>query len=164
MAKWYGLPWPADGYAVHVSGYSVAVGAYSSTRGVLVVSSLADDYRSLNGLEMIFHEAMHQWDGPLVNALNVQAKVLNVAVPIDLPHAMIFFTTGEALRRVEPAHRPYAESLGIWAFQLSGARQPAQRLKGPLEDTWRPYLNGRGARDEALAALLGRVGIAAAAK
>ena len=94
----------------------------------------------------------------------MQAKALNVAVPIDLPHAMIFFTTGEAVRRVEPAHVPYAESLGIWAFRLSGARRPAERLKGPLEETWRPYLNGRGTRDEALAALLGRVGIAAAAK
>jgi hypothetical protein len=164
LVKWYGLPWPADGYAVHLSGYSVAVGAYSSARGVLVVSSLDSSYRDLKGLEMIFHEAMHQWDGPVFNALNAQAKALNVGVPIDLPHAMIFFTTGEAVRRVEPAHVPYAESLGIWLLRLSGAQQPAERLKGPLEDTWRPYLNGRGTRDEALAALLGRVGIAAAAK
>ena len=164
LVKWYGLPWPADGYAVHLSGYSVAVGAYSSSRGVLVVSSLDPSYKGLNGLEMIFHEAMHQWDGPVFNALNAQAKALNVAVPIDLPHAMIFFTTGEAVRRVEPAHVPYAESLGIWPLRLSGAQRPAERLKGPLEETWRPYLNGRGTRDEALAALLGRVGIAAAAK
>jgi hypothetical protein len=164
LIKWYGLPWPADGYAVHLSGYSVAVGAYSSSRGVLVVSSLDPSYKDLNGLEMIFHEAMHQWDGPVFNALNAQAKALDVAVPIDLPHAMIFFTTGEAVRRVEPAHVPYAESLGIWPLRLSGAQRPAERLKGPLEETWRPYLNGRGTRDEALAALLGRVGIAAAAK
>ncbi len=162
LAKWYGLPWPSGGYAVHVSGYSVAVGAYSSTKGVLVVSSRDPTYQGFNGLEMIFHEAMHQWDGPFFNALNAQARPLNVAVPIDLPHAMIFFTTGEAIRRVEPAYVPYAETRGIWSLQLSGARRPAERLKGPLEDTWRPYLNGRGTRDEALAALLARVGVKSA--
>ena len=162
LAKWYGLPWPSNGYAVHVSGYSVAVGAYSSTKGVLVVSSLDPTYQDLNGLEMVFHEAMHQWDGPIFTALNAQAKPLNVTVPFDLPHAMIFFTTGEALRRVAPAHVPYAETLGIWSLSLSGARQPADRLKGPLEDTWRPYLNGRGTRDEAFSALLARVGVKSA--
>jgi hypothetical protein len=57
---------------------------------------------------------------------------------------------------------PYAETLGIWSLSLSGARQPADRLKGPLEDTWRPYLNGRGTRDEALAALLARAGVKSA--
>ena len=162
LVKWYGLPWPSGGYAVHVSGYSVAVGAYSSSRGVLVVSSLDSTYHGLNGLEMIFHEAMHQWDGPMFTALNAQAKPLKVAVPIDLPHAMIFFTAGEAVRRVDPAYAPYADTLGIWSLQLSGARLSANRLKQPLEDTWRPYLDGRGTRDEALAALLARVGVKSA--
>ena len=162
LARWYGLPWPSSGYAVHVSAYSVAVGAYSSSKGVLVVSSVDPTYQGLNGLEMIFHEAMHQWDGPFFKALSAQATPLNVAVPIDLPHAMIFFTTGEAVRRVEPAHVPYADTLGIWSLQLSGARRPAERLKGPLEETWRPYLNGGGTRDQALAALLARVGVKSA--
>jgi len=159
LVKWYGLPWPSNGYPVHVSGYAVAVGAYSSTKGVLVVSSLDPTYQGFNGIEMIFHEAMHQWDGAMFTALNAQAKPLNVAVPFDLPHAMIFFTAGEAVRRVDPAYVPYADTLGIWSLQLSGSRQPANRLKQPLEDIWRPYLDGRGTRDEALAALLARVGV-----
>jgi len=162
LVKWYGLPWPSGGYAVHLSGYSVAVGAYSSTRGVLVVSSLDPTYQNLNGLEMIFHEAMHQWDGPWFNALNAQAKTLNVGVPFDLSHAMIFFTAGEAVRRVEPSHRPTADTLNIWSLRLSGAERTADRLTGPLEETWRPYLDGRGTRDEALAALLARVGVKSA--
>jgi hypothetical protein len=162
LVKWYGLPWPSGGYSVHVSGYSIAVGAYSSTKGVLVVSSLDPTYHGFNGIEMVFHEAMHQWDGPMFTALNAQAKPLNVGVPIDLPHAMIFFTAGEAVRRVDPAYVPYADTLGIWSLQLSGARQPASRLKQPIEDTWRPYLDGRGTRDEALAALLARVGVKSA--
>jgi hypothetical protein len=32
-----------------------------------------------------------------------------------------------------------------------------RRLKAPLEDTWLPYLAGRGSRDAALAALLARI-------
>jgi hypothetical protein len=162
LVKWYGLPWPSGGYAVHLSGYSVAVGAYSSTRGVLVFSSLDPTYQNLNGLEMIFHEAMHQWDGPWFSTLNAQAKTLNVGMPFDLPHAMIFFTAGEAVRRVEPSHMPTVDTLNIWSLRLSGAQRTADRLKGPLEETWRPYLDGRGTRDEALAALLARVGVKSA--
>jgi hypothetical protein len=31
-----------------------------------------------------------------------------------------------------------------------------QRFKIPLEETWKPYLDGRGTRDEALAALVAK--------
>ena len=79
---------------------------------------------------------------------------------------------GEQLRRFRRVHGltqcQLAKRLGIDPSTLADweteRHRPAERLKGPLEETWRPYLNGRGTRDEALAALVGRVGIAAAAK
>jgi hypothetical protein len=89
-------------------------------------------------------------------ALGTQARALRTSVPRDLPHAMIFFTAGEAVRRVEPTHVSVADAFGIWPLRLSGASLPAQRLKPLLEEIWKPYLDGRGTRDEALSALVVR--------
>jgi hypothetical protein len=61
---------------------------------------------------------------------------------------------------VEPRHVPLVDTLGIWTLALSGSREPAQRLKGPIEAIWKPYLDGRGTRDDAFAALLMKVGVA----
>jgi hypothetical protein len=158
ITRAYGMEWPTAGYPVHLSGYANWAGAYSSLRAnVLVVSSLDAGNGGLRGLETIFHESMHQWDGRVFAALNAQAKVLKTTVPGDLPHAMIFFTAGEAVRRVEPDHVPYADAFGIWQLRLSGAPVPALRLKAPLEEIWKPYLDGRGARDDVFAALLAKV-------
>jgi hypothetical protein len=108
----------------------------------------------LSGLEALFHEAAHQWDPQTFGALNAHAKALNVAVPRDLTHAMIFFTAGEAVRRVAPAYLPMADRLKIWDKTLSGATVPASRLRQPLIDTWKPYLDGTVPRDAALEALV----------
>jgi hypothetical protein len=73
-------------------------------------------------------------------------------------HAIILFTAGEAVRRVAPAgYVPLADATGGWERGMSG-------LKTPLEETWLPYLNGRGTRDEALAALVVRAAAAVPAR
>ena len=159
ITKVYGMQWPADGYAVHTSGYSGFGGAYSSVRGVLVISSLADSTQRLNGLETIFHEGMHQWDNQVYAALGAQARAINAQVPVDLPHALIWVTASEAVRRVEPSHVPLVDALGIWKLYSSGAPGPMIRLKAPLEDAWKPYLDGRGTRDEALRLLLEKIAL-----
>ena len=109
-----------------------------------------------DGLEIIVHEGMHQWDGQMFAALSVHARALNVFVPRDLTHAMIFFAAGEAVRRINPTYVPVADAFDVWPKQLSGASLPAQRLKPVLEEIWKPYLNGSGTRDETLAALVAR--------
>lgn len=157
ITKVYGMQWPADGYAVHTSGYSSFGGAYSSVRGVLVISSLAVATQRLNGLETIFHEGMHQWDNQVYAALGAQARVINAQVPPDIPHALIWVTASEAVRRVEPSHVPLVDVLGTWNLYSSGAPGPMIRLKAPLEEAWKPYLAGRGTRDEALRLLLEKI-------
>jgi hypothetical protein len=79
-----------------------------------------------------------------------------VSVPRDLSHAMIFVTAGDKVRRVEPTYVPYAQAFEVWSKQLSGASLPALRLKPLLEEIWKPYLDGLGTRDEALAAFVTR--------
>ena len=44
--------------------------------------------------------------------------------------------------------------LKIWTLPLSGARSAAQRLQPAIQQIWKPYLDGRGSRDETLTALV----------
>ena len=148
IVRAYQEAWPAKGYPVNVAAYANWAGAYSNSAGVLVVSSL-DPAASegLKGLEGIFHEAMHQWDDRVFALVSAEARRQNVTVPDTLSHAMIFFTAGEAVRSVVPSHIPYADAEGVWARGMG-------TLKPALESAWKPYLEGRGTRAEALAALV----------
>jgi len=145
----YKMEWPPSGFDVHLSGYTNWAGAYSTTGDLLVLSSLAEDIKGVYGLETIFHEGMHQWDEQIFEALREQARKVNKAVPQDLSHALIFFTAGEAVRRVIPEHVPYAEKFGVWQRGIGP-------FKAALEEVWKPYLDGRGSRDEAFAELIRR--------
>jgi hypothetical protein len=157
ITRVYGLQWPAAGFPVHASRYSTWAGGYSSIRGVLVLASGYPENQGVRGLEGIFHEGMHQWDGQVYGLLGARAKAVNATVPSDLPHALIWVTAGEAVRRIDPSYVRTVDRLGIWSRNASGASEPLLRLKAPLEETWLPYLAGRGTRDEAMAALLARI-------
>lgn len=146
LTKAYGLPWPDAGFAVHVSGYSNWAGAYSTTGNLLVVASVPPS-KELENLEIVFHEAMHQWDEPVQSALREQARLAGVRVAPNLSHALVFFTAGEAVRRVVPGHVPYAEANGVWDRGFG-------RFLPGLRQAWQPYLDGQGSRDEALKALV----------
>ena len=143
----YKLEWPAAGFPVHLSGYSNWAGAYSTTGSLLVVSSLAKDTTGALGLEIIFHEGMHQWDEPVQQALREQVRQQHKRNPPNLSHALIFYTAGDAVRRIVPGHVPYAEKFGLWKRGIGV-------FKDAIEKAWKPYLDGQGTRDEAFAALI----------
>lgn len=145
------MKWAANGFDVHLSAYANWAGAYSTTGELLVLSSLAEDIKGVYGLETVFHEGMHQWDNQISEALREQARKRNKLTPDALSHAMIFFTAGEAVRRVFADHIPYAENFGVWNRGFAS-------FKAPLEEIWKPYLDGHGSRDEALAELTKRIG------
>jgi hypothetical protein len=155
VTRAYGAAWPASGYAVHVSAYANAGSAYSSgITGMIVAPSQSEFTAGLYALEAIVHEAMHQWDGQTFSAMRAAAP--NARIPRDLTHALIFYTSGEAVRRVAPTHVPMADEIDIWSLGLSGSTLPSQRLKPLLVEIWQPWLDGRGTRDDALAALVTR--------
>jgi hypothetical protein len=147
ITKAYGMEWIARGYDVHLSAYCNWAGAYSTTSNLLVVSSLAEGNQGTMGLETVFHEGMHQWDDAVDAALKEQARRINKPVPDRLSHALIFFTAGAAVRHVVPEHTPYADKSGVWQRGMTREREV-------LTEIWKPYLEGRGTRDEALAALI----------
>jgi hypothetical protein len=149
IMKAYQLPWPAAGYDVNISAYANWSGAYSVDGGLIVLSSLAPGNRGTYALESTFHESMHQWDGEVFEALRNEARKQNKLVPRNLSHTMIFFTAGEAVRHVVPRHVPYAIQFGLWERAFS-------EFKPLLDEVWKPYLDGQGTREEALAELVKR--------
>jgi hypothetical protein len=143
----YGMPWPKEGYGVHLSAYANWAGAYSTRGDLLVVSTGTDKTRGLHGLEIVFHESMHQWDDPMDALLERLAKPLGKPVPKSFSHALVFYTAGEAVKHAVPQHVPYADAFKMWERGL-------QPFKAALDAHWKPYLQGKGTRDEALTAVL----------
>jgi hypothetical protein len=96
VTRVYQEPWVTGGYPVNLSAWSNWAGAYSTSGSLLVVSSRSAGNQGLHGLEITFHEAMHQWDEEIDGRLMRIAKENNLKFNDLLSHAMIFYTTGEA--------------------------------------------------------------------
>ena len=137
----------AGGFPVNVSGWSNWSGAYSTRDSLLVVATLNPGNQGLHGFEITFHEAMHQWDEEIDARLQKIATANNLKFNDLLSHAMIFYTTGEAIKTMVPTHVPYAERNGIW-------KGPMGVFKPALDAHWKPYLEGKTTLDEALLALM----------
>ena len=153
ITKAYGMAWPESGYPVHLAAYANWAGAYSTSGDLLVVATNTNaGTRALDGLETVFHEAMHQWDDEMIKLIREATRKANVRIPPNLSHALIFFTAGEAVRRAVPEHVPYAEANGIWSRGM-------MRFKAPIEEEWKAYLDGKGTREEALTALVSKLAI-----
>jgi hypothetical protein len=149
VTRAYGEEWPAGGQPIQMSGYANWAGAYSTRRGLIVMSSLDPGNAGTFGLESVFHEVMHQWK---IRALfEDEAKRQGKRLPRDLPHASIFYTAGEVTRRVVPGHVTYAEANGMWK---GGSFAP---FKAALDRAWLPWLDGKGTRAEAIAALISQL-------
>jgi hypothetical protein len=74
-----------------------------------------------------------------------------IALQSELSHVLLFYTTGEILSGLIPAHIPYAERFGIWS-----RNSETKRLDEILTDSWKPYLAGSRSFDNALDDLVRR--------
>jgi hypothetical protein len=155
LTRIYQLPWPERPYPTHVVAYANWQGAFAFTGRLMVLSS---NDNSLNDrwypLESVFHEAMHQWDDRIQQALQAQATRQGLTVAQDLSHVLIFFAVGYEMKRLHPDHKPMLDAANLWRGTLSGARAPVERLRSAIEETWKPYIDGRGTRDDAFAAMV----------
>ena len=150
LTRVYQLDWPREGYQVNVSGYANWAGAYSTDEGgLIVISSLDESTRGSLGLESMFHEAMHQWDQPMMARLSRLSKDNQTPPPRGaITHALIWYSVAEAVKSVIPNHIGYAERGGMWKQnQLRG-------FKPGLDTYWKPYLEGKSTLDDALVGLL----------
>lgn len=140
-------PWPPAGFDVEVAAYASWAGAYSTTGGLIVLASTDRAMAGTEGLESIFHEAMHQWDDDMDLRIGKIAQELKVSAPDTFSHSLIFYTAGYTVSKAIPGHQPYAIANGLWE---RGGLIPVEKL-----DRFRlPYLEGKTNRDSALRNLL----------
>lgn len=157
LERYYGTPLHGLPIRLDVVATAPPVGAntvYLAPAGghILASSSIAED----DALEIAFHEASHTLmrpEDPIPRALDGAAAELGVELPRDLWHVLLFYTTGEAVRRTleeagEPPYTPY-----LYSYERFG-RGAWGRHRDALETAWPAYLDGERTLAEAAADLL----------
>lgn len=150
QVAWHGLPLRVDTVETAPSlGASTTI--HSPAGGhVLVNTSVLQGDRAF---ETVFHEGSHtlmdlRRPDPVPKALADAAQELGVPLPRDLWHVVLFYTTGETVRRAleegdHPGYTPY-----LYAFEHFGTGEWG-RLRDAIEIVWPAYVEGKRGLDEA---------------
>jgi hypothetical protein len=162
LAEVYQRPWPVARLRVDVVWYAGPYGAYTSLNPTHVTISSHDERnQGVYGFEVLFHESSHALAGAVTEAISREFRKRDKLIPRDLWHALLFYTTGELVRRdliygtltsaslqgTNPfKYQPYAARFGLY----SGAWEA---FRGLLDLYWRPYLDGKVSLDRAIAQL-----------
>jgi hypothetical protein len=149
LAHAYDTPWPKTPIRVEVSYYVPGNAAYTSTEPTLITtSSRSERNQGPAALENIFHEAGHaliqKTFAEIAKNEKSQKKELKFR---DLWHALMFYTTGELMRKQVPELEPYAMKYSLWESSWP------QTLP-VLEKDWKPFLEGDGAFKDAIKQLV----------
>lgn len=145
----YSNEWPEGGLRVDVSAYANWAGAYSTWPPQRIVFSSRDaDLKDGQGLETLFHEAMHFLERPVSRELYQKTIAVEKQIPNQFTHGMIFYTAGEVVKELIPEHHPYAEKHGIWN------RGPWPNNLLLIKKHWRPYMDGEVSLDDTLNAIV----------
>jgi hypothetical protein len=164
LADIYQTRWPRQKIRVDVSGYANWAGAYTTTDPLRVtISSLDSRNQGAEALEVLFHESSHSIAEPVQAAIIRECRQRDKAIPRDLWHALVFYTTGEVLRPVletsstTPGEKdgsvpgggytPYALREGLYQRGWSDYLKLLQRF-------WQPYLDGTASFDDAIARMV----------
>lgn len=153
LAELYQTPWHGLPIRVDLVSTAPPVGANTIIAPPHILLSSAIENR--DALEIIHHEASHTLmrpEDPIKQALADAARKLDVELPRDLWHVVLFFTTGETMRDIlseagEPEYTPYVYSHDLWSGHWGNFRTA-------IEATWPTYLNGKRTLAEAASDLL----------
>ena len=162
LADVYQRPWPSQRLRVDVVWYGGPFGAYTSLDPIHVTISSHDPRnRGVYGFEVLFHEASHALAGAVTSAIAREFRERDKPIPRDFWHALLFYTTGEIVRRdveygsmmlADPqtsgtsAYLPYAARFGLYSGSW-------EHFRGLLDLYWLPYLDGKVSFDTAIARL-----------
>ncbi len=148
--RWASLPILVD--VVETVNWSGANTSWSdSGQGDILIS------RSPGGaaaFEVVFHEASHllmDRGDPVRQALESAAKAADFRLPNDLWHVVLFYTTGEAVRRIVDERGP--SSYTPMLTEIFG-RGTWVAYRQALERNWRPYIEGKRSLDESATRLI----------
>ena len=148
-------PWPKAPITIYATTYASWFGAYTTTVAGprVTISTNAIGNQETYALENILHESAHAGEllGPGEAVMAADAAKRGIPLERELSHVILFYTTGEIMASVIPAHVPYAERFGIWS-----RNSETKRLEGILTDNWKPYLAGTTSFQAALDAVVQR--------
>ena len=159
LARVYRVPWPAGNIRVDVCSYAGLFGGYTTLDPLRVtVSSRDARNQGDEALEVLFHESSHALAQPVRDAIVRDCRASNKAIPRDLWHALLFYTTGEVVRRSLMApnaaaaakYEPYAYRHGLYVRDW-------QSYERALEQFWRPYIEGHDNFDDAVARIVNQL-------
>jgi hypothetical protein len=153
LAAAYQVPWPVEPILVDLSCEAGPNLAYTTdgphgTAGHSVIAPLgASDVD--DAFETVFHEASHTVDDKIMQMIDAEGARQHVNPPKELWHVMIFYTTGEIIKRElgkqgDPTYKPYA-----YRVNLYGAAG-WDKMRVALERDWQPYLDGKVEMSKAL--------------
>ncbi len=146
----YRTTWPVDRIRTDVTVYAGWAGAYTSDRPLhITIGGMDPRNQGGTSLEILFHEASHGLVGRLRQDVGNEFTGQGKTPPRDLWHAVLFFSTGELVRRHLGDYQPYAYRFGLYGRGNWKGYLPA------LELHWKPYLDGKMSYEQAISALVG---------
>lgn len=151
---WGGLPIPVD--VVEIVSWSGANTILQDPVGGHIL--ISNSYEGHAALEIVFHEASHllmRRGDPLQRAQDEAASALDLPLPRDLWHIVLFFTTGETVRRIldNTSETEYTPMI----YEIFD-RSKWGRYRAAIESTWPAYMNGKRTLSEAAADLIQAIG------
>jgi hypothetical protein len=148
QTPWHDLPIRVD---IVYAALPVGANTIDTPPHSLISSSIEDS----DQLEIVLHEASHtlmRRNDPMQQALAEAARELDMELPRDLWHVVLFYTTGETVRRIleedgELAYSPYMYRYNMWNGRWGEYRDA-------IEKTWPAYLDGQRTLPQAASDLL----------
>ena len=164
LADIYQTRWLREKIRVDLTGYANWTGAYTTADPLRVtISSLDSRNQGAAALEVLFHEGSHGIAEPVQAAIIRECRQRDKAIPRDLWHALVFYTTGEVIRPVlgtsgatagdqedsvpGGGYTPYAVREGLYQRGWSDYFKLLQKF-------WQPYLDGNASFDDAIARMV----------
>lgn len=137
LAAAYRTAWPAAPVRVDLAEYAGFGGAYTTIFPTHVtISSVSAGNQGDAALEVLFHESSHALILKIRDALGQQSAAEHKLFRTrNFWHAVLFYTTGEIVRRHLDGYTPYAFKNGLYARAWAGAPEV-------LDKDWKPYLDG----------------------
>ena len=117
----------------------------------VTVSTNAIGSQKTYALKTILHESRRRTAPPTRRLGDVGGGKRGMALQSELSHVLLFYTTGEIISGLIPAHIWYAERFGIWS-----RNGETRRLDEMLIAAWKPYLVGSTSFDSVLDDLVRR--------
>lgn len=159
----YHASWPRDPIRVDVVSYAGPFGAYTSLDPTYVtVSSTDPRNQGMSAFEILFHEASHALSTSVQDAIVKVCHEEDIPIPRDLWHALLFYTTGEVVRRTlartEPPSTPSStrpSSYTPYAYRNGLYTRGWENYQRALIAYWQPYLEGRDSFSHAIAMVVG---------